>query len=142
MICVLVLMVLCSCGRVQTPSSVIYENSSVAEQKNRYLIFYSISLVSNDSVGSQWITGVKHGNREIVSGKELVFEGEQLEFLLYAIEKDGKLDDIGEESAVFSKIEIGEEETIEEIVEVEENGGAYRGSVAVWQFTVTVKRLS
>lgn len=42
----------------------------------------------------------------------------------------------------FSKLEIGEEETITEFVEVVEDGGAYKGNTAVWKFCVTLKRFS
>lgn len=140
--CVLLSLLLCSCKGEQKPHVVIVDTSSAYEQENLYLVSYSATLVDNDSVGSDWITGVKREGQGIVPNSELVFDGEQMELLLCAIEKDGKQDDVGEKIITFSKLEIGEEVTITELVEVVENGGAYRGSAAVWKFWVTLKRLS
>lgn len=140
--CVLFSLLLCSCKGDQKPKVVIVDTSSTYEQENLYLVSYSSTLVENDSVGSDWITGVKREGREQISNREFVFDGEQIELLLYAIEKDDKCDDVGEKTITFSKLSTGEEKTVTELVEVEENGGAYTGSVAKWEFTVTLKRLS
>lgn len=141
-ICVVTLLMLCSCRQGQRAPTVTYENASVAKRENIYLVSYGRILVENDSVGSDWITGVKREGRELISNGEFVFDCEQIELLLYAIEKDDKRDDVGEKIITFSKLSVGEEETITELVEVVENGGAYTGSVAKWKFTVTLKRIS
>ena len=52
------------------------------------------------------------------------------------------MDDVGNKIITFSDLGIGEEETITEFVEVVENGGAYTSNVAVWKFSVKLKRLS
>ena len=140
--CVLFWLLLCSCKGEQKSNVVIVDASSAYEQENLYLVSYSATLVENDSVGSDWIRGVKRDGREIVSNREFVFDGEQLELLLYAVEKDDKGDDVGQKTIMFSKLEIGEEETITELVEVVENGGAYKNRVSTWKFSVTPERLS
>ena len=140
--CVLLSLLLCSCIEEQRPSVVTLDASSAYKQENLYLISYSATLVDNDGVGSDWTTGVKCEGQRIVPNREFVFVGEQMELLLYALEKDDKMDDLGERVVTFSGLSVGEEETITELVEVVENGGAYRGSAAVWNFSVTLKRLS
>ena len=141
-ILVLVLLMFCSCKEEKKPPVVIYEHSSVQKQESTYLISYYGYDVENDSVGSQWEEVVKYEGREISSNSKIVFEGEELELVLCAIEKDDKADDIGEKTIRFSKLEIGEEEKIIEFIEVVENGGAYKGNKAVFKFTVTLERIS
>ena len=142
MVCILILLVFCSCKQKQNPISVSVETSSVEKQKNRYYISHFGTLVENHSVGSDWETGVKCEGQEIVSRSQIVFDDEQLELLLYAVEKDDKMDDVGEKIITFSRLSVGEEETITEIVEVVENGGSTKGNTATWRFHVTVHRLS
>ena len=139
---VLFSLMLSSCKEEKKPPVATRQTSSVETQENIYLVSYSRTLVENDSVGSDWITGVKREGRELISNGEFVFDCEQIELLLYAIEKDDKRDDVGEKIITFSKLSVGEEKTITELVEVVENGGAYTGSVAKWKFTVALKRIS
>lgn len=137
---ILVLLTLCSCKQGErTPT---YETVSVAERENRYLVSHFEYLYDDEGVGSDWETGVKYGEREINFNNEIVFEGEELKLLLYAIEKDDKRDDVGEKVITFPKLSVGEEKTIIEFVEVAENGGAYKNRVSTWKFSVTLERLS
>lgn len=139
---ILILLVFCSCKQKQKPISVSVETSSVEKQKNRYHISHFETLAENHSVGSDWETGVRYEGQEIVSRSQIVFDGEQLELILYAIEKDDKIDDVGEKVIAFSELAIDEEETKTELVEVVENGGSTKGNTATWRFHVTVHRLS
>ncbi len=140
--CIFILIALVSCGEEQKPTVIITETSSAKMQENRYIVSYYRTLVSNDSVGSEWQTGVKYGEKQLPHKSEIIFDGEQLELVLYAVEKDDKKDDIGEKTITFSKLEIGDEETVIGFVEVVENRGAYINNKAVWKFSVTLSRLS
>ncbi len=128
--------------RREETTSYSLSNVVCRKTKNRYSVSHFEYVVDNHSVGSQWEAGVKYGEQKIVSKSEIIFDGERLELLLYAIEKDDKMDDIGEKIIAFSELEIGEEETVTEFVEVVENGGSAKGNTATWKFSVTVRRLS
>ena len=127
-----------------TPNKPTEENPSLeetpAEQKT-YLLTYKATLVSNDSVGDSWSSGVLYGTKNIYSYipiSDTLVSGPT--FTLYATEDDSR-DDVGKIDITFSDLRIGEKETKTQRLNVRENEGKYIGNTAVWEFTITCSRV-
>ena len=125
-----------------TPEPTPTEVPEPVEEERAYIITYSATLTSNNSVGDSWSYGVLFGESEIVSGSRVtaMLTG-GLRLMAYACEYDDGSSDYGSRSVTFSDLKIGEEETLEVTVSVCEDGGRYRGNRAEWIFEITCKRI-
>ena len=110
--------------------------------KKSYIITFSAQKIENNSVGDTWSYGAQIGTTKIQSGSTVTLElSAGPTVTLYAIEDDANKDDKGSKDAVFSDLELNQEETKTIIVTVTENDGRYSGNVAKWEFTITCKRV-
>lgn len=121
------------------------ENDQKSEEKTAekktYLLTYKATLISNDSVGDSWSSGVLYGTKNVYSYipvSDTLVSGPT--FTIYASEDDTR-DDIGKIDITFSDLKIGEKETKTQRLNVRENEGKYIGHTAVWEFTVTCSRV-
>ena len=124
-------------------NSTIVPDNSEKEEKKTYIVTFTAKKIQNNSVGDEWSKGIKFNDHEIKSGGTIEAEligG--LTLIAYAIESDNSKDDYGSQKIEFTDIEIGETETHTVKVIVKENDGRYSGNTAIWEFTVTIKRVA
>lgn len=125
-----------------TPKPTPTEVPEPVEEEKAYIITYSATITSNNSVGDSWSYGVLFGESEIMSGSRVTaMLTEGLSLTAYACEYDDGSSDYGSRTVTFSDMKIGEEETLEVTVSVREDGGRYRGNRAEWKFEITCKRI-
>lgn len=113
----------------------------VAVSPQTFRVSASISMRSNDHVGSNWSTGFTFNNEPIRSGNTIsIMPGEKFSAGGWAEENDSKPDYGGySENMELTSEMCRKGFTIEGDVDVRENGGRYSGHYAVWhlkmQFT-------
>jgi hypothetical protein len=102
------------------------------------------SLVSNQSVGNEWWTGVAINNKKVDLGNEYTIEvnhDEEITLIAAAQEMDSIPDQGLEEKKIIVKnLNLTEPNRISFEVPVVENRGRYTGNIAMWQFTFTIQR--
>lgn len=109
----------------------------VSPQKFR--VSASISMKSNNHVGSSWSSGFKFENEDIHSGATVsAMPGDYVTAGGWAQENDSNPD----YDSFYDTVELTEEVckngfTIEGDIRVRENGGRYRGSIAEWYVKMT-----
>lgn len=114
---------------------------SVAVSPQTFRVSASISMRSNDHVGSNWSTGFTFNNEPLRSGSTVsIMPGEKFSAGGWAEENDSKPDYGGySETIVLTNEMCRSGFTIEGDVDVRENGGRYSGHYAIWylklQFT-------
>lgn len=105
----------------------------------KFRVSATISMVSNNHVGSSWTTGFKFESEDIRSGAIVsAMPGDYVTVGGWAQENDSKPD----YDSYYDTVELTEELckngfTIEGEIRVRENGGRYRGSIAEWRIKMT-----
>ncbi|MBQ8293741.1 MAG: hypothetical protein IJX78_08080 [Bacilli bacterium] len=118
------------------------ENPTINENE-KYIVKFTSVIIKNNSVGNEWIEGIKYENTYIGSGDTIEHKANNvLSLIAFAIEEDDSGDDYGSNTIEFSKIEIGEKTSKTVVVEVVENKGKYKGNTAEVEFTITIERIA
>ncbi len=107
-----------------------------------YMITYNATMVENNSIGEDWSFGVKFGSEELELGEIVTIDEEETPlFVIFVNEYDAGNSDYTEMSVEFEGLELDEEETQVMTVVVTENDGRFSGNIAVWEFSITCKRV-
>ena len=133
----------CSCG-IKDPNykPVVGDENNKDEEKQKYIVTFTAEIVNNNSVGNEWITGIKYESVTIRTGSSIeVKSGNNFSFVVFAIEEDDTGDDYGSSVIEFAQIKVGKTTSQTIIVKVIEDKGKYKGNIAEWVFIVTIERI-
>ncbi|WP_394234126.1 hypothetical protein [Niallia oryzisoli] len=111
---------------------------------NLEITLKDVSLLSNQSVGDSWETGLKVNEHKLQVGNTLVLESfidEEITFNAGAVEHDN-IPDVGTSNYLLkvSDLNLAEENLLEMDVSVKENRGRYSGNYARFEFLISIKR--
>lgn len=103
-----------------------------------YELSIKAELISNDSVGNDWIKTYTCDGKTITDGDQWTVPLETTKTILInaTITENDKWDDVGSDSIVVTLVDDYKASTQ---ITVTENKGRYKGNQAVWEITYRVK---
>ena len=103
-----------------------------------YELTFNASEVSNDSVGNDWTITYTYNDKTVKNGHQILLPLELSLFQTIGVEvrEDDKQDDVGTGEIKVAICDGGSGKTT---ITVTENGGRYKGNIALWEITCTVK---
>jgi hypothetical protein len=110
------------------------------KEPNQYKISFYFDMVSNNSVGNDWIKEFTYDGIRVRSGEVLTLTN-SFSFRCKITEDDAS-PDVAYNTVSFSGLQIGETQEKTAKILVTEDKGRYAGNKATWEVIVTVERLS
>ena len=106
--------------------------------KGTFKIYIYYSMLSNNSVGNEWITSTYYKEKEIYSGKKITgYLNSEIEVETEIVENDIYPDYDYE----YVKLKLKNYYKISEKLRIRENRGRYTGNISEWKVTYIVKRI-
>lgn len=112
-------------------------NGLVVAQRGVYKIHCSLSMISNMSVGNEWVKSIEYNGKAIKDGDRITAPLNSSITIICTVTEKDSVPDIGNGSVQLSL--DGEEKTTE--IYVFENRGKYAGSAAVWKLRCSAELL-
>lgn len=123
--------------------TLVLTSCSAAEEPlepNQYRVTYYYYMISNNSVGNDWMRDVTCDGVRVRSGDVLTLSN-SFSFRC-KITEDDTSPDVGYKTVSFTGLQIGEKQERTVRIVITEDKGRYAGNTATWEVTVTVERLS
>lgn len=123
--------------------TLVLTSCSAAEEPlkpNQYRVTYYYYMISNNSVGNDWMRDVTCDGVRVRSGDVLTLSN-SFSFRC-KITEDDTSPDVGYKTVSFAGLQIGEKQENTVRIVITEDKGRYAGNTATWEVTVTVERLS
>ena len=112
-------------------------NGLVVAQRGVYRINCSLSMISNMSVGNEWVTSIEYNGQNIKAGDTITVPLNSSITIVGNVTEKDSIPDLGSGSVQLTP--DGKEKTVE--IYVTENRGKYAGNTAVWKLHCSAELL-